>query len=62
MCGAPDIPEPQKLQSSKEPVFNTAAAPRSKAGRQGTLLTRPAATPMAGTDYAPGAKKTLLGS
>lgn len=61
MCGAPDIPEPEKLQASKTPVFNQATAPRSKTGRQGTILTRPAATPAAGADYAPGAKKTILG-
>lgn len=54
MCGAPDIPEPQKLQSSRAPVFNTGAATKPKTGRQGTLLTPP-------TEYAPGAKKTLLG-
>lgn len=60
MCGAPDVPEPQKLQASKEPVFNQTATQRSKAGRQGTLLTRPAASPAA-TEYAPGAKRTLLG-
>lgn len=60
MCGAPDVSEPQKLQASKEPVFNQSAAPRSKAGRQGTMLTRPA-SPVAGADYAPGAKKSLLG-
>lgn len=62
MCGAPDIPEPEKLQASKTPVFNQATAPRAKTGRQGTLLSRP--TPpasAAGADYAPGAKKTLLG-
>lgn len=62
MCGAPDIPEPQQLQASKSPVFNTTTQQRSKSGRQGTLLTRPAAPSSAGVEYAPGAKKSLLGA
>lgn len=57
MCGKPDIPEPQKFQDSKAPVFNTATDARSKTGRQGTMLGRPTA----GQEYAPGGKKTLLG-
>lgn len=57
MCGAPDIPEPTQYQASKAPVFNTASRPRSKSGRQGTILTN-----TAGQSYAPDGKKTLLGS
>lgn len=58
MCGKPDIPEPQAMQASKTPVFRGETDTRSKTGRQGTLLTRPTA----GQEYAPGGKKTLLGS
>ncbi|GEK69244.1 hypothetical protein [Paracoccus denitrificans] len=57
MCGTPDVPEPTQYQASKAPVFNTASRPRSKSGRQGTILTE-----AAGQTYAPDGKKTLLGA
>lgn len=57
MCSAPDVPEPTQYQSSKAPVFNTQPQARSKAGRQGTILTSGAG----GQQYTPGGGKTLLG-
>lgn len=59
MCAAPDIEEPKQYQASKAPVFNTAAQPRSKTGRQGTILTGSGSG--AGQAYSPAGGKTLLG-
>jgi len=40
MCvSPPDIPEPQKFQASKAPIFREARSTGSTTGRRGTLLT-----------------------
>lgn len=61
MCtNPPDMEKPTQFQAAKTPVFNNQAAPTTKTGRAGTILTsRPNAAAM---DYAPGGKKTLLGT
>lgn len=58
MCSTPDVPEPKQFQDSKAPVFNTESRPRSKTGRQGTILSSGAA----GQSYAPDGKKSILGA
>lgn len=61
MCPKPDIPEPEKFQASKAPVFSSSAqgsqgTQRPRTGRRATLLASPA------MDTAPSARgKTLLG-
>lgn len=61
MCSAPKVPEPTQYQSSKAPVFNANQRPQATRGRAGTILA-PSAPVDAGAPYAPGGKKTLLGS
>ena len=67
MCPKPPNIDSTQYQDSKDPVFNTATEPRSRAGRQGTLLTPTpgrgvAAGAMTGAqEYATPGKKTLLG-
>ena len=59
MCSAPKVEEPTKFQAAKTPLFNSAPNQTQKAGRAGTILTGRAAP---ASEYAPGGKKTLLGS
>lgn len=62
MCSAPKIEQPQKLQQSKEPVFNDSERSRMNRGRRGTILTGGAGDGGAVTPTAVTGKKTLLGS
>lgn len=59
MCSAPKVEEPTKFQAAKTPLMNTAPTQTQKSGRAGTILTNRSAP---SSEYAPGGKKTLLGS
>ena len=58
MCSAPKVEEPTKFQAAKTPLMNTAPTQTQKSGRAGTILTNRGPA----QEYAPGGKKTLLGS
>lgn len=55
MCSAPSVPEPQKFQTAKSPVFREGG--ETNTGRRGTLLTGGSGV----VDSSPTGKKTLLG-
>lgn len=57
MCTKPDIPDPQKFQTSKTPTYRDSADKGASGGRRGTILTGGSGiTETQGTS-----KKVLLG-
>lgn len=56
MCSAPDVPDPQRFQSSKTPTYRDSAGIPST-GRRGTILTGGSGI----METSPTGKKTALG-